>query len=341
MKIIIVGAGAIGSFMGGILTRADQQVTFFDLPSVVERIKKGQIRVEGLGEEIVLKNAKAVSEIEEGERFDLCIIAVKSYSTRAAIENLPEDFSEFVLTFQNGIGNEQILAEKFGKNRVIAGSITYPVSYPDPGHVIIEKQSAGIGLSPVNPSVEIDHLTSTFKAGGLNVIEVEDFRSLKWSKLLLNITCNASCAILGMTPGEIFSDTRLVNVEREQFLEALRVMDKHKIDIVDLPGYPVNRMATAYHLTPPFLLKMLLKKEIEKGRGNKKPSLLIDMEKQTGNTEVEFLNGAVYCKAYNSALPAPYNKILSETLVDIVKGWIPWEDFKGKPEAFLGLFEKI
>ncbi|MFP4497079.1 MAG: ketopantoate reductase family protein [Vulcanimicrobiota bacterium] len=338
MNILIIGSGAIGTFVGGVLTRAGNQVTFYDLPEVVEEIKTRGIIIEGLGNKITLKNPPAISDLANNAEFDLVIIAVKAYCTRAVVEILKPDMARYFLSVQNGIGNEEKIAAKVGGEKVIAGSITYPVAYPEPGYVKIENSKAGIGFAPFKKGIDISEVTSIFKEAKVNILYTENYQSLKWSKLLLNLVCNATCAILDMTPAEIFSDIRLVEIEKKQIVEAVDVMTALKLPVIDLPGYPTRLMAFVYKYFPTILLQLVLRNKIAKGRGNKKPSLLLALEKEASWTEVKYLNGAVYLNGYDHALTTRVNKIIYETLKDITKKNIPWEDYKKNPEAFLNLF---
>ncbi len=337
MRILIIGSGAIGTFIGGILAGSGQDVVFYDLPSVVERLKTQEIIVEGIGKTIKIPNPNAVSEIKDDDNFDLAIVSVKSYSTKAAIQGIPEVVPQHVLTFQNGVENEIILSERFGRQKVISGAITYPVAYPAPGHVRIENLKGGLGFAPMTPSGNLGEIPSLFEKAGLETAEYCDYRSLKWSKLMLNIVCNATCAILGMSPMEIFSDRRLVWIERESIIELLRVMDKKKIRLVDLPGYPVKMMKTAYSLLPPSVLKLMLRNKIGKSRGGKKPSLMIEMEQGSKKTEVEMYNGAIARAAEAMGINAPVNKLLWKTLDGITAGKIKKEQFTSNPDELYRL----
>lgn len=335
MKVLIIGSGAIGTFIGGVLAKSGQDVTFLDLPEVVQRIKSQGITVEGIGEKIHIDNPSAIGNINDNLRFDLAVLSVKSYTTVPAIKNLPAKIADFIITFQNGIGNEDILAEKFGKQKVIAGSITYPVAVMGPGHIKIENQKGGLGIAPMDPTIDIGEIPSLFQKAGLNVENYDNYRSMKWSKLMLNIVCNATCAILGMTPGQIFSDRRLVGIERESIRELLKVMKKKKIPVVDLPGYSVKLMKNVYSLLPPSLLKLVLKNRIKKSRGDKKPSLLIEVEKGSKITEVDVYNGAIYESARKIGIPAPINSALTEILDKITSGEVDWNEFKENPDRLI------
>lgn len=339
MRVLVIGSGAIGTFIGGVLASSGQDVTLMDLPPVVEALKAGGLEVGGLGRPIRERNFKAVPGIEGEEPFDLAVLAVKSYSTADAVASLPPGGAGLILTFQNGIGNEELLAKKFGREKVVAGSITYPVAFEGPGRVTVENSKGGLALSPLVPARNVAGLVEMFSNGGLDAVTVADYRGMKWSKLLLNLVCNATCAILGMGPGGIFSDRRLVRIEREQMLEALRVMGREEIPLLDLPGYAIRKMAAVFRYAPPSVLKLVMRGRIAKARGEKKPSLLLEMEKGSGKTEVEFMNGAVYRHSCSMAMKAPVNKILFETLSDIAKGFIPADEFRDRPEAFVNLFK--
>jgi len=335
MKILIIGSGAIGTFIGGVLAKSGKDVTFLDLPEVVERIKSRGVTVEGIGEKIYIHDPQAINSVGNNTRFDLAVLSVKSYTTIPAIKNLPVDIADFIISFQNGIGNEEILAEKFGKQKIIAGSITYPVAVLGPGHIKIENRKGGLGIAPMDPTIDIGEIPDIFQNAGLNMVTCDDYRSLKWSKLMLNIVCNATCAILGMTPGQIFSDRKLVSIERDSVRELLRVMKRKKIPVMDLPGYPVKLMKNVYSLLPPSLLKLVLKDRIKKSRGDKKPSLLIEVEKGSGKTEVNVYNGAIYESAEKMGIPAPVNQALTRVLDEITSGETKWSEYREKPEKLI------
>ncbi|MCE1245124.1 MAG: 2-dehydropantoate 2-reductase [Firmicutes bacterium] len=341
MRIIIIGSGAIGSFVGGMLGSTGQDVYFYDIPGVAEKLRLGGIKVEGIGSGVFIENPQAISSLDElgedfsmtaaGSFFDLAVISVKSFSTKSIIDVLPDNLADYVLSFQNGIGNEEILAEKFGRHRIIAGSITYPVAFPQLGYVRIENTKGGLSICPIAMATEASGIAEIFRKAGLNIIICRDAAGMKWSKLMLNIVCNASCAILGMTPDEIFKDRQLVWIERNMILELLDVMKAKKIRATDLPGYPVNAMKTAYRIMPPSLLKIFLGKAIGKSRGKKKPSLMIEIEKGTTTTEVGYYNGAIARAGEKAGIPTPVNRLLTDILDGIASGKIPSEKFAKNP----------
>ena len=337
MKILIIGSGAIGCLIGALLKQAGKNVIFLDLPEIVNELSSKGITLEGFNQTIRIQTPLTVSSLKGYSSYEMIVIAVKSFNTAAAIRHIPDYAAKKIISFQNGIGNEEILAEKFGKYRIIAGTITYPVSSPALGHVVIENQKGGFGISPMDSKLDLTSVQKMLQREDIEVLLHNDYRSLKWSKLMLNIICNAVCAILGMPPEEIYSDRKLVWIEKKSVQELLAVIKKKNISIIDLPGYPIELMRVAYSNLPPSLLKLALKKRIQKSRGDKKPSLYLDLEKGNRQTEIEFYNGAVVKEAKILGIPSPINSTLTDVLKDITSGKISWDEFKGQPEKLYQL----
>jgi 2-dehydropantoate 2-reductase len=158
---------------------------------------------------------------------------------------------------------------------------------------------------------------------------------MKWSKLLVNLISNASSAILGMTPREVYSDPALFALEREMLRECLRVMRAARIPATDLPGTPVRLLALAAQHLPGFLAQSALIRAVGGGRGGKMPSFYIDLRSGRGKTEVEWLNGAVVRAGAQYGIPAPVNRLLTETLLSLAAGREEISSYLWKPEKLL------
>src|SRR5262249_10159486 len=147
------------------------------------------------------------------------------YDTAGALPTLEALDPQHILTLQNGIGNEELLAQRFGAGRVLSGAITTSVEVEAPGRVVVAKQG-GIGLAPMAAESRRagDRAPKALRAAGFDIRELADYRAMKWSKALLNMLGNATAAILDMSVAEVYADRRLVALERRAFLEALEVM---------------------------------------------------------------------------------------------------------------------
>jgi 2-dehydropantoate 2-reductase len=174
-----------------------------------------------------------------------------------------------------------------------------------------------------------------FHSAGVKTVLCPDYRAQKWSKLLLNMLANAVPAILDMPPGAVFSDPRLFAIERAACLEALDVMHALQLRPVGFPDYPVPVLAWAMRHLPEPILQRLLRRLVAGGRGEKKPSLQIDLLSGRRRSEVLYLNGAVVTYAVHLGLAAPVNQVLVDTLLGIAAVTISWHDFRGKPERLV------
>lgn len=176
VRIIVIGAGAIGCFVGGKLAAAGIDVTLVGRARTAAALRNRglELRVAGGAAQTVrsVAAAESVREAFFGQsqelsrpsqsvetaalptRFDLAILTVKSYDTAAALDELAEAAAmgvaplPSVLSLQNGVGNEEAIAARLGPNSAIAGTITAPVEVVEPGTVQLTKPGFAVGLAP-------------------------------------------------------------------------------------------------------------------------------------------------------------------------------------------------
>ena len=157
---------------------------------------------------------------------------------------------------------------------------------------------------------------------------------MKWSKLLLNILANATSAILAIDPGAIFADAALFDVERRAFIEALAVMGALGLTPIELPGFNVPLLVYAMR-TPAWVGRRLVGPRVAGGRGDKRPSLWIDVESGRGETEIAWLNGAVAREADRLGIPTPVNHLLTRLVQEITRDPERRREFAGHPRRLL------
>jgi 2-dehydropantoate 2-reductase len=114
-------------------------------------------------------------------------------------------------------------------------------------------------------------------------------------------------------------------------------MDANHIPVVDLPGTPVKLLAFALRYLPAFIVRPLLVKAVGGGRGAKMPSFHIDLYHGRGQSEVDWLNGAVVRGAEKAGVKAPVNQVLNDTLIRLTTGEWNKEEFENKPEKLLAM----
>jgi 2-dehydropantoate 2-reductase len=338
VSIVVVGGGAIGLQVAGRLALAGSEPSaLLARPGGAQALSEAPLTIRLPGATRTVRVAAAATPIElpvPCRRPALAVLCVKGYDTPAAIETLRALGPQLILTLQNGIGNEERLAEAFGADRVIAGAITTSVEVVSPTEILITKLG-GVGLAPLDPATDVARWAAAFTAADFPTRVYADPRALKWSKALLNMLGNAQAAILDMTVGQLYADRRLLELDLRAVREALAVMGSMGARPVDLPGYPAALMARAARFMPAFVLHPLMRRLVGRGRGGKEPSLLRDLRAGRRQSEGRFLYGAVAGEAAARGVPAPANAALWRILDGIARGDTPWEEYRRKPERLL------
>ncbi len=357
LKFLIFGAGAIGTYIGGSLVLAGQSVTYVEREKNVGELKSRGLRLDlTLDESVVLslskgRNTKETfviepraftveSSLESALRFgpfDVAIVALKSYDTPALIESM-QPFAEKIppiLCLSNGVDNETLIAQAFGYDKVIYGTVTTAVRKRAIGDVVLEKLR-GVGVATGHPLSE--KLVDIFNEAFLRCILYPHAGSMKWSKLFTNLVANASSAILNMNAKQVLSNKYSYKLEIAMLKECLAVMKAMNLEVVDVPRTPARALAFATKL-PLWISKPIVSRVAGGGRGNKMPSFHIDLHSGRGKSEVEYLNGAVVREGKRLGIPTPVNELLTNNLLALTRKEIPLEEFANKPEKLLEKLE--
>ena len=144
-----------------------------------------------------------------------------------------------------------------------------------------------------------------------------------------------------MTPAQIFNHPGLFRMEIAQLREILAVMKTHAFQVINLPGVPVKALTFAVSKLPLGIARLILQRAIGGGRGGKMPSFHIDLHSGRGNSEVDYLNGAVVRYGDEVGTPTPVNHLLNQTLMALTLGEEPLERYAHKPEALLDKLNPI
>jgi 2-dehydropantoate 2-reductase len=332
LAILILGAGAIGGYLGASLALYGHRIVILERAHNAEILHKQGFFL-AIGERTHhLENIAVVTSVEEALKFvsfDAVFIAVKSYDTATVISSLALHSAQLpaVVCFQNGVENEAALSAALGTGKVIAGTVTTAVAKEGTGRLRLERLR-GIGIAAGHPISK--RLAMAMNSANLNVQLYQNAASMKWSKLLTNLLCNASCAILDLSPTEVMANSQLFAVEMRQLREAQAVMRALTLAVADLPGTPVRALAFGARL-PATLARPLMARPVGRGRGYKMPSLYIDLHSGRGRSEVDWLNGAVVRAGETLGIQTPVNKLLNETLAKLVNKELPLDSFSKQP----------
>jgi 2-dehydropantoate 2-reductase len=337
LRILSFGAGAIGTYIGGSLALNGETVVFLERPQVVSQLLPRGLSLGLPNGKQVIKNPLFASSLEEALNngpFDFALFAIKSFDTAATLEEIRPYAKQVppILCLQNGVENEPAIATVLGANKVIAGTVTSAIGRIGPGAIILEKLR-GVGIAAGHPHCA--HLANSLDKAGLNARQYRRPADMKWSKMLTNLLANATSAILDMTPAQVFAHPGLYQLEIAQLREALRVMSAQRINVVDLPRTPVRLLALGVRWLPTILSRPMIARQVGSGRGAKMPSFHIDLHSGRGQTEVDYLNGAVVRFGSRLGIATPANQVLNETLLAITRHELPQDLFSKNPEALL------
>lgn len=345
LKILVFGAGAIGTYFGGSLILAGHQVVFVEQQKMVDQLREHGLRLDltlderrKTNEAYLIEPQKfvIVPSLEEALKFgpfDIALFALKSFDTPAALESM-KPFAEKlppILCLSNGVQNEQFIAQAFGEDKVIYGTVTTAIGRRGAGDIVLEKLR-GTGIADGHPLSK--KLVDAFNDAFLKCRLYAEPHSMKWSKMLTNLVGNPTSAIFNMTAAEVFADKNIYKIEIEMLSECLAVMAAQNFEVVDLPGTPVKALALAAKL-PLWLSKPFLSQAAGSGRGAKMPSFHIDLYSGRGKSEVEYLHGAVVNAGKKYNIPTPVNALLTKTLLSLTNNEIPLDEYDHQPEKLL------
>lgn len=303
MKICVLGCGAVGSIFAAHLGRLkDVEVYALDIwQEHVKAINQKGLRLSGAAE--LTGRIRAATEASDLPPCDYGIVATKSIHTRAAIERAARLFGEHsaVCSVQNGVGNEEILAEhvKF----VIRGT-TFPAGHVlEPGHVSYDI-AGDTWIGPFEPSNTpmdmVRALAETLTRAGMNTVALEDARGAQWTKLIFNASTNPVGALTRLHHGAATRFPPTSELFNALIEEGVAVARAHGIKLHGAPRELVEKGA--------------------KAPGKHRASMLQDIEAGRP-TEVDFLNGAIVEWGKKRGVPTPLNQALWALVKGLEHSW--------------------
>jgi 2-dehydropantoate 2-reductase len=303
VRIAIVGAGALGCAMGGVLTEAGHDVWLINRNAdQVEAMRSRglTLRTDGVDRTVRVQAATTAQGVAGGA-VELVIVLVKSFHTAEAMQSATSLLGPdtVVLSLQNGLGHEDILAPIVGRERLLAGRTYVGGTQLAPGHVIAGTRSklTLIGEPGGGFSVRAQRIAEVFNAAGLDTTVSENITGVIWDKLLVNAATGALSAITRLPYGLLYQSPELQACALAAVTEAMAVAKASgiRLSITD-PAEPW-RMAGA---GLPFEFR---------------PSMLQSLDKGS-ITEIDFINGAIVYQGAKVGVPTPVN----QTLVACIKG---------------------
>ncbi len=308
--ILIAGAGAIGSILGGMLHLAGHDVTMLGRRAHMDAIARNGLRITGLlGEHTVhgLKVADDPSQVDR--RFGVILCAAKSYDTDSIADALANRLADdgVIVSMQNGLGNIESLSERFGAHRVLGARVIFGAEIPTPGtsHVTVFAQPLAIGPAP---SLHREHtgallecarsLATLIDAAGVPTVAADDIMPVIWTKLLYNVALNPLGALLRLHYGALAADLDLRPILDSAIDEAFTV---------------ARALAVALPFTDADAYRDHFYKQLIPTTFDHRPTMMHDLHIR-GRTEIGTLNGKIVELAEQLGLEAPTNRMLTRMI---------------------------
>jgi 2-dehydropantoate 2-reductase len=304
VRVCVVGCGAVGSlFAAQLATLDDVEVWGYDLAQdYVDAINAKGLRLSGAGE--VVGYLRATTDPQELPACDFGIVATKAMHTAPAIQATAHALADgSVCSVQNGLGNEEALAEHVP--RVIRGT-TFPAGRVlEPGHVQWDVRGETT-IGPFEPSPApaeaIETLADACTRAGMPTAAVADARGPQWRKVIFNAATNPVGALTRLTHGRVCEDPelrRLVSglVDEGKAVAAAQgiVLDADPEDLIDHAAKP----------------------EVAYGH---KASMLQDVEARRP-TEIDYLNGGIVRFGVEHGIPTPLNRAIWSLVKGLEQSW--------------------
>lgn len=298
MKILILGAGAMGSLLGARLSGTSASVTLYSTNREhMEAIGRNGLQIEELDGTTRTYPLTTCSEIDRLPRNpDLVLVVVKTYATDAAVESVKGlcSPSTIFLTLQNGIGNWERIADITGKDAVLAGSTAQGATLLGPGRI----RHGGNGPTYVGepngpPSERVDRIVALLREAGLVAESSDNVEKLIWEKLIINVGINAITGLTGIRNGVI--------AEMPEASELCTSAVEEAIIIARAKGFPIG-MEMIERVIP-----------VAGATGRNRSSMGQDVDKRK-KTEIDSINGAIVRYGKQLGIPTPVNYTLTSLI---------------------------
>ena len=300
MKIAILGAGRMGSLIGGFATKGGAECYMVDpWQDHVDAINNNGLVVYNNDDEPFTVPCKAYTKADQiGEKMDFIIVLVMGSKTREAVEAAMclADENTYCLTLQNGLGNVEVIEEFFPKEKICYGFVPYGGTVMGPGKVktLVSPTAESYFASAVyeEPTDKMKEFAQIMCSTGLSFTadKKSHVDSEIWFKISKNCAGNAVCGICRLPLGPFFNNEAAHSIENTLLYEVYAVAAAQGIHVAKYD------MAKGLPETNPMYLHL--------------PSTAQDM-KAKRITEIDNLNGAVARLGDKYGIPTPYNHMIT------------------------------
>ena len=329
-RIAVIGAGAVGSIIGGLLAKSGQDVTLVDQwPEHVEVMKDRGLQLSGsCGEHTIPVRALHLHELQAvSDPFDVAFVAVKSYDTEWAtwltVAHLRPD--GVVVDSQNGINDERVAAIA-GPTRTLGCVVLLGAALPEAGHAMrTDEGTLGFKIGELDGS---DTPRARTVVGLLEPVApttlTTNLRGERWSKLTVNCIANPLAGLAGLGTADVRSDLVTRRLAIHLGAEAIQVGQALGYAVEPIWGIAAERFVAAAEGRGLGAVEADISRDA-KSRGSGRPSLLQDVLRRR-RTEIDYLNGYVVERGLHARVLTPFNAAVVSIYHELGIGFTPSRD---------------
>ena len=232
MNILIMGAGAIGSYFGGMLSK-NNNVTFIARKAHSNKINKEGLKI--IGKTNLTARINSFEKIDEiSEQFDLIIISVKSFDTEKAIKDIIKsiDKKTIVMSLQNGLGNIEKISKYVSKKNIFACITSNGVIFEKPGLV----RHTGVGYTKIGSIANgnedfILRILKNLNHSGIKTDLSKDIKKEIWIKAIINSSINPLTTFFRCKNGYLIKNPILSKLVEKICLESTNIAQSYRINV--------------------------------------------------------------------------------------------------------------
>ena len=307
-RIVIIGAGAVGSLLGGLLAKNGHNVLLIGRTDHIASINGNGLQIDGISGEFAIP-VKAATSLKC--RPDVVFLAVKSQDVESACREIAPFVKDIpVCTLQNGLQSDAIAGKILGENTIIGGVVMFNARYRHPGHVTYgSKGSLLLGKVSGNNDERVSAVHALLN-GIIPTTLSGNIAGARRSKLLVNILGNSMDALTG-EPLNICMKSPVVRKIAVRILkEALTVLEKTGVRLEPLPGVPLGQLKAVIKSPLPIASRLLKQAS---GKITTTSSTLQSLQRGKP-TEIDFLNGEIVRLGKTVHVATPFNTRVVECI---------------------------
>ncbi len=316
MRIAVIGAGAIGCLVAGYLKEKGEEVTLVGRSSAVRSIKENGLAISGVRGNFLVRIG-----ISDTLNYipDLAILTTKTQDIDSVLQvNCCLLRNSLFLTTQNGVQADNLVAKYLGREKIISSIVMFGATYLEPGKVVHNFEGSWVLGSLFNPKLTESLISvSLVLDKAFPAIISEEIKGMKYLKIFANAN-NCLPGIIGKSMQEVFSDLDISRISIAIWKEAFQIIDKAGINLVSLPGFPVENITKLTSMPVADAARVFsgIMKSL-----SKEPlyGSILQSIMRGRLSEIDYINGEFVRLAQEHNIYAPLNKVLVDMVHSVEK----------------------